>query len=281
MEILHAIVLGIVQGLSEFLPISSSGHLELTRWLFGWDALDEDLETAFDVAVHLGTLVGAIAYLRRDVGMYVTAGFGPLRGRPLGTEGKIAWFLVASAVPAGIAGVALKDQIADFDRIWMIAVMLIVFGLLLLVADRLPERKELEAFRLRDALAMGVGQALALQPGVSRSGATLTVSRFLGYERDAAARLVFLMSLPIIAGAGSMTSILSLRAEYASINIGIGIILNMIFVYLTLRMTDRIERFLGRGGIAILKKVFGIILLAIAVKLFSSNASALFITPRG
>ena len=140
MEILHAIVLGIVQGLSEFLPISSSGHLELTRWLFGWDALDEDLETAFDVAVHLGTLVGAIAYLRRDVVMYVTAGFGPLRGRPLGTDGKVAWFLVASAVPAGIAGVVL--------------------------------------------------------------GATLTVSRFLGYERDAAARLVFLMSLPIIAGAG-------------------------------------------------------------------------------
>ncbi len=202
MEILHAIVLGIVQGLSEFLPISSSGHLELTRWLFGWDALDEDLETAFDVAVHLGTLVGAIAYLRRDVVTYVTAGFGPLRGRPLGTDGKVAWFLVASAVPAGIAGVVLKDQIADFDRIWMIAAMLIVFGLLLLVADRLPERKELEAFRLRDALAMGVGQALALQPGVSRSGATLTVSRFLGYERDAAARLVFLMSLPIIAGAG-------------------------------------------------------------------------------
>ena len=202
MEILHAIVLGIVQGLSEFLPISSSGHLELTRWLFGWDALDEDLETVFDVAVHLGTLVGAIAYLRRDVVMYVTAGFGPLRGRPLGTEGKIAWFLVASAVPAGVAGVMLKDQITDFDRIWMIAVMLIVFGLLLLLADRSPERKELEAFRLRDALAMGIGQALALQPGVSRSGATLTVSRFLGYERDAAARLVFLMSLPIIAGAG-------------------------------------------------------------------------------
>ena len=133
MEILHAIVLGIVQGLSEFLPISSSGHLELTRWLFGWDALDEDLETAFDVAVHLGTLVGAIAYLRRDVVTYVTAGFGPLRGRPLGTDGKVAWFLVASAVPAGIAGVVLKDQIADFDRIWMIAAMLIVFGLLLLV----------------------------------------------------------------------------------------------------------------------------------------------------
>ena len=202
MPILHAIVLGIVQGLSEFLPISSSGHLELTRWAFGWDSLPEDLETSFDVAVHMGTLFGAIAYLRRDVWRYLIAGFAPIRGGELGTDGRIAWFLVASAVPAGITGVVLKDQIADLDRIWMIAAMLIVFGLLLLVADRLPERRELTEFRLRDALAMGVGQARALQPGVSRSGATLTVSRFLGFERDAAARLVFLMSLPIIAGAG-------------------------------------------------------------------------------
>ena len=96
----------------------------------------------------------------------------------------------------------LKDQIAELDRIWMIALMLIVFGMALLVADRLPERKELRRSGFETRLAMGVGQALALQPGVSRSGATLTVSRFLGYERDAAARLVFLMSLPIIAGAG-------------------------------------------------------------------------------
>lgn len=202
MEILHAIVLGIVQGLSEFLPISSSGHLELTRWLFGWDELDAEIETAFDVAVHLGTLLGAIVYLWQDIVRYITAGFAPLRGQPLGTDGRIAWFLVASAVPASITGVLLKDQIADLDRIWMIAVMLIVFGLALLIADRLPERRSLDEFRLRDALAMGVGQAFALQPGVSRSGATLTVCRGLGFERDAAARLVFLMSLPIIAGAG-------------------------------------------------------------------------------
>ena len=202
MEILHAIVLGVVQGLSEFLPISSSGHLELTRWLFGWDDLTPEIETAFDVAVHLGTLVGAIAYLRRDIARYIAAGFAPLRGRSLDNDGRIAWFLVASAVPAGITGVLLKDQIADLDSIAMIAIMLIVFGLLLMVADRLPERRSLDEFTLRDALLMGVGQALALQPGVSRSGATLTVSRFVGFERDAAARLVFLMSLPIIAGAG-------------------------------------------------------------------------------
>lgn len=202
MEILHAIVLGIVQGISEFLPISSSAHLELTRWLFGWDDLTPELETSFDVAVHLGTLLGAIAYLRRDVVRYLTAGFRPLRGEELGTDGRIAWFLVASAVPAGITGVILKDQISDLDNIAVIALMLIAFGLLLLAADRLPERRSLDEFTLRDALMMGVGQALALQPGVSRSGATLTVSRFAGFERDAAARLVFLMSLPVIAGAG-------------------------------------------------------------------------------
>ena len=202
MEILHAIVLGVVQGLSEFLPISSSGHLELTRWLFGWDDLTPEVETSFDVAVHMGTLLGAIAYLRKDVMKYLRAGFAPLQGRALDTDGRIAWFLVASAVPAGITGVLLKDQITDLDSIAMIAVMLIVFGVLLLLADRLPERRALDDFTLRDALLMGVGQALALQPGVSRSGATLTVSRYLGFERDSAARLVFLMSLPVIAGAG-------------------------------------------------------------------------------
>jgi len=201
-EILHAIVLGVVQGLSEFLPISSSGHLELTRWLFGWDDLTPEVETSFDVAVHMGTLLGAIAYLRKDVMKYLRAGFAPLQGRALDTDGRIAWFLVASAVPAGITGVLLKDQITDLDSIAMIAVMLIVFGVLLLLADRLPERRALDDFTLRDALLMGVGQALALQPGVSRSGATLTVSRYLGFERDSAARLVFLMSLPVIAGAG-------------------------------------------------------------------------------
>ncbi len=203
MQILHAIVLGFVQGVSEFLPISSSGHLKITRWLFGWDELSGDLETAFDVAVHLGTLVGAIAYLWTDVVKYFKAGvIAPLRRQPLGTDGRIAWYLVASAAPAGVVGLVFEDQLSNLDSIWVIAVMLIVFGLVLLVADRLPQRRDIGEFRLRDALLMGVGQAAALQPGVSRSGATLTVSRGLGYSRDSAARLVFLMSLPVIAGAG-------------------------------------------------------------------------------
>ena len=205
MSTLQAIVLGIVQGLSEFFPISSSAHLELTRWLFGWEQLSGELETSFDVAVHLGTLVGAIACLRADVARYAVAASAPLRRRQLTNDGRIGWFLVVSAVPAGLVGVALADQINDFDQIAVIAVMLIVFGLLLLLADRMPERRAQDEFTLRDALLMGLGQALALQPGVSRSGATLTVSRLLGFNREAAARLVFLMSLPVIAGAGVFT----------------------------------------------------------------------------
>ncbi len=205
MSTLQAIVLGIVQGLSEFFPISSSAHLELTRWLFGWEQLSGELETSFDVAVHLGTLVGAITYLRADIARYAVAASAPLRRRQLTDDGRIGWFLVVSAVPAGLVGVALADQINDFDQVAVIAVMLIVFGLLLLLADRMPERRAQDEFTLRDALLMGLGQALALQPGVSRSGVTLTVSRLLGFNREAAARLVFLMSLPVIAGAGVYT----------------------------------------------------------------------------
>ena len=248
MPILHAIVLGIVQGLSEFLPISSSGHLELVPWLFGWDdfAGDPGLETTFDVALHLGTLVGAVAYFRHDLLRLATAGLGALRGprrrrpgaavpasaaRPGGgqvevgaveggpvetgvdlapgpngpvgggRDASLAWLLLLSTVPAGVTGVVFKDT---FERIgemeWLIGVLLIVFGLVLLVADRLGGERDADSFTARDAVLMGIAQAVALQPGVSRSGVTITMSRAIGFRRDAAARLSFLMSLPIIGG---------------------------------------------------------------------------------
>lgn len=202
MPILHAIVLGITQGLSEFLPISSSGHLRLVPWALGWDdfAGQENLQKAFDVALHLGTLVGAIAYFRADIVRLVRAGFRRDAART--TDGRLAWLLVASAVPAGLTGTLFADVIEEkTGAIWLIASMLIVFGLVLGWADRTTGARALGEVRLRDALIMGAGQALALQPGVSRSGATMTAGRFLGLDRDAAARFAFLMSLPITAGA--------------------------------------------------------------------------------
>jgi len=210
--LLHAIVLGIVQGLSEFLPISSSGHLAIVPWLFGWDNFDGDgsLAKAFDVALHVGTLVGAIVYFRRDLVLYLRGALASLRprSREMTPEGRTAWLLILSAAPAGATGVLLAGLIERLDNIyWLVGVMLIVGGALLLVADRIGGNRETTEFRMRDSLAMGLGQAAALQPGVSRSGVTITVARALGFDRQAAARLSFLMSLPVIAGAGLYKSL--------------------------------------------------------------------------
>jgi undecaprenyl-diphosphatase len=202
MPILHAIVLGITQGLSEFLPISSSGHLRLVPWLFGWEdfAGDASLEKTFDVALHLGTLVGALAYFRADVVRLTRAGLR--RGALATRDGKMAWLIVASAIPAGITGGLFSDAIErNTGFIWLIATMLIVFGLLLGWADRRTGTRTIAEVTLRDALIMGAGQAVALQPGVSRSGVTMTAGRTLGLTRDGAARFAFLMSLPVTAGA--------------------------------------------------------------------------------
>ena len=201
MPILHAIALGITQGLSEFLPISSSGHLVLVPWLFGWDdfAADPGLKKAFDVALHLGTLVGAVAYFRADVARYVRALTPAGRGT---NDRRLAWLLVASAVPAAITGAVLADPIErNTGFIWLVATMLIVFGLVLGWADHRPGTRSVDEVTLRDALLMGAGQAVALQPGVSRSGVTMTAGRLAGLGRVGAARFAFLMSLPITAGA--------------------------------------------------------------------------------
>ena len=206
MPLWQALIMGIVQGATEFLPVSSSGHLALFPWLFGWDDLqsDPDLERAFSVALHLGTFVGAAGYFRADVVRLSKAGLVAVAKRKAETEDeRMALLLALSAVPAAVIGASL-DALLDGEFVGeaMIGVLLIVFGLLLWIADRKPGEREMKSWRTRDALSMGMAQALALFPGVSRSGATITAGRFLGLNRDAATRLSFLMSLPVIGGAG-------------------------------------------------------------------------------
>lgn len=206
MPILHAIVLGIVQGLSEFLPISSSGHLVLVPWLLDWEELtrNPELNRSFDVALHEGTFVGAFAYFRADVARLAGAALGSLRRRRVGTpDERLAWLLVAASLPAATVGLVLDSMFeGHFTGEWLVGVMLVVFGLVLYWADRRRAERDLDDIGLRDALLMGLAQASALQPGVSRSGATMSMGRFLGLDRAAAARMSFLMSLPITAGAG-------------------------------------------------------------------------------
>lgn len=204
MPILHAIVLGVVQGLSEFLPISSSGHLILTRWFFGWESQPDDVEKAFDVALHFGTFVAVVLYFRDDLVRYVREGVRLLwnRERPVDPDGRIAWLLVVATVPAALVGALFEDQIdRRLGTPVIIAISLIGFGVLLWWADRELGRRPLEEFSTTDALIVGAAQALALNPGTSRSGITMTAARRIGFERDSAARISFLMSMPVIAGA--------------------------------------------------------------------------------
>lgn len=205
MPLYQAIVLGIVQGFSEFLPISSSGHLIITRWLFGWDSIaDPSVEKAFDVALHFGTLIAVVAYFRHELWSYVREGVRLLwkRERPINTDGRIAWLLVVATVPAALVGAVLESWIDEtLGTPTIIAISFIVFGLLLWWADRQTGRRRVDDFRLRDALIVGTAQTLALNPGTSRSGITITAARQIGFDRDSAARISFLLSVPVIFGA--------------------------------------------------------------------------------
>jgi undecaprenyl-diphosphatase len=205
MPIFHAFVLGLVQGLSEFLPISSSAHLLLAPWLFGWnDFADKSIEKAFDVALHLGTLVAVVVYFRHDLARYIRAGAHVVahRQRPLEADGRVAWLLLLSTIPAAAIGAAFQDTIDErLGTPTIIAVSMIVFAVLLGLSDRMTGRRVLEDFRSRDAIVVGAAQALALNPGTSRSGITITGARQEGFDRDSAVRLSFLMGIPVTAGA--------------------------------------------------------------------------------
>ncbi len=204
----HALVLGVVQGLTEFFPISSSGHLELVPWLFDWNDLDnESVSTAFDAALHLGTLVAVVVAVRQELARLVLAGlrypFASEQERAATPHGRLAWLYLLTAVPAAIVGALFDDMIAErLGGPVVVAISLIGFGGVLWWADRRAGDRLAEHLTTRDALLIGAAQVLALNPGTSRSGITISAMRALGYGRDAAVRMSFVIGVPIIAGAG-------------------------------------------------------------------------------
>lgn len=207
-NLIHAAILGLVQGLTEFLPISSSAHLILVPAFLGWNDPFAD-STAFDVMLHMGTLAALLIYFRTDLWQYLRAWLASIRDRRIGDDPqrRIAWLLVISVIPAAILGAAFESSFdtafRDTTRFAWIAVFILVGAALLWLAERWGSRtRGLEQMRPRDAAIIGVGQAIALFPGISRSGVTIATGLFLGLERDAAARFSFLMSVPVIAGAG-------------------------------------------------------------------------------
>ncbi len=201
-DLLKAVVLGTLQGLSEFLPISSSAHLRIFPELFGWG----DPGAAFTAVIQIGTELAVLIYFREDIWRIGSAWVKSLvkpeyRGH---LDARMGWFIIIGSVPIVVLGVLLKDVIErDFRNLWIIGTTLIVLGIVLGVADRLSsDDRTIKQITLRDAVLMGAAQALALVPGVSRSGATISMGRILGYEREAATRYAFLLAIPAVVGAG-------------------------------------------------------------------------------
>jgi undecaprenyl-diphosphatase len=215
MSELEALLLGIVQGLTEFLPISSSGHLIVVPWLQDYTFLleNEDFNQTFDVALHAGTLVAAVGYFRREV-VALTRGFLEAVGRGAieTPDQRLSVAIAVGTIPAVIAGGLGSGFIAEhLGEPWMIALQLILFGALLAHADRLPQRKSLGGSSIKDGLYIGLAQVLALAPGTSRSGITITAARYLGLDRDSAARFSFLLLIPIVFGATAFEAFEAIR----------------------------------------------------------------------
>jgi undecaprenyl-diphosphatase len=202
MDIIQAIALAILQGLTEFLPISSSAHLMLLPILLGW----EDQGLAFDVAVHVGTLTAVVIYYRQDLINIIGSWSGSLIGRGKNEDSKLAWYVIIGTIPVGLVGISLPDSVENALRSpLVVAAATLVFGLLLWVAEKRATETR-DSITLLDAVIIGLFQAIALIPGTSRSGITITAGLFTGLKRDQAARFSFLLSIPVITLAGLLKS---------------------------------------------------------------------------
>ena len=199
MTIFQAIIFGAVQGLTEFLPISSTAHLILLPWAADWP----DPGLSFDVALHLGTLIALLVYFWADWMALITSALGVVRGRTKAPDARMAMMVVAATIPGAIAGALFEHKIEDALRApQVIALMLIALALILVVAELIGRRKKsLDEISWGNAIAVGIAQALAIVPGVSRSGITISAGLFAGMKRETAARFSFYLSMPLIAGA--------------------------------------------------------------------------------
>jgi undecaprenyl-diphosphatase len=198
----EAVVLGLIQGLTEFLPISSSAHLLIASQLFGW----QDPGAAFTAVTQIGTEAAVILYFRRDIWRIISTWARSLYTPDLrpSIDARMGWYVILGTIPIAIFGYTLRHQIETVARnLWLVAGTLIVFGVILGVADRVgARRKGIPDLNIRDGLLFGLGQALALIPGVSRSGATISTGLFLGYQREAATRYAFLLAIPAVLASG-------------------------------------------------------------------------------
>ncbi len=265
MDLDQIIILAIVQGLTEFLPVSSSAHLILIPLALGWP----DQGLVFDVAVHLGSLIAVLAYFRHEVVAMTLAWGSSLAGGEITADSRLAWWVILGAIPAVLVGFLFKDMIeTELRSPWVIAIATIIFALLLWVADlRKSKLRNESQLKLKDVVIIGCFQALALIPGTSRSGITITAGLMLGLTRSAAARYSFLLSIPIIIASGSLQTLELLQASHAIdwlalfIAFGLSTLSAGICIHLFLGLIEKI----GMLPFVIYRLLLGAILIALLV----------------
>lgn len=265
MTLLQIVVLAIVQGLTEFLPVSSSGHLILVPYLFAW----ADQGLAFDVAVHFGSLAAVCIYFRHDIVSLLSGGMQILGGKVESPESRLALAIAIGTVPAALAGLLLASWIeANLRDPGVIVFTLSGFGILMAVADRIGRRERtMSGIGLRDAVIIGLAQALALVPGTSRSGVTITAARFLGFERQDAARFSFLLSAPVIflAAVYKLIGLILGDAPVAWGQLSLGAIVACVVAYLSIEFFMRFVTRIGLAPFAIYRLILAIVIFYVLV----------------
>jgi undecaprenyl-diphosphatase len=259
---LQILVLATVQGLTEFLPISSSGHLILSPYLFGFD----DQGLAFDVAVHLGSLIAVLAYFRNDVWQIASGWLGSLLpGRPQTGQSRLGWALIVGTLPVVVAGLMFKSLVeGELRAPWVIATTTIVFGLLLGWVDlRARREREMAQLTISDALIIGASQVLALIPGTSRSGITITAGLWLGLSRAAASRFSFLLSIPTILASSLLVTRDLIQSEIAVAwsALGLGVVLSGVTAYLAIFFFLRFIERIGMWPFVLYRLLLGAVIL--------------------
>jgi undecaprenyl-diphosphatase len=264
---LEAVVLGVVQGLTEFLPISSSAHLRIVGEIFGWD----DPGAAFTAITQIGTEAAVLLYFRHDIARIVVAWLGSLAGRRKGDpDARMGWLIIVGSIPIVVLGLLFQDDIETTLRdLRIVATALILFSLILYWADRVGAKKrELPELTVGHGIAFGFAQAMALIPGVSRSGGTITMGLFLGYSRSAAARYSFLLAVPAVLGSGFFQAYEALTGDVAGQGVSWGptILATMIAFGVGLTVIAWLLRYLDRGSFTpfvVYRVILGVLVLAL------------------
>ena len=265
----EAVVLGIVQGLTEFLPISSSAHLRIVGEAFGWD----DPGAAFTAITQIGTEAAVLLYFRREIGRIIVAWLGSLAGRRKGDpDARMGWLIIVGSIPIVVLGLLFQDDIeTTFRDLRIIATALVLFSLVLFWADRVgAKRHELDTLTVGHGIAFGLAQAAALVPGVSRSGGTITMGLFLGYSRAAAARYSFLLAIPAVLGSGFFQVYEALTGDVAGAGVDWGptILATVLAFGVGLTVIAWLLRYLDRGSFApfvVYRIVVGLLVLGLVL----------------